>query len=402
MTIRGWWEDKLRGTRAAGAVVQLGASVTCSFAVIEKKNSKLEIISKGSSPSIEEITIPAGTPLSISISGKGILHKRTGWTEGMSEAALLQKVLPNARPQDFYVQHTSPVNDHVIVSVARRSSIDEVLAAFTKNKYQVVSCTLGPFCISSIIPALGLDGIVSEQLCLPGHTITITDGQVDDHIISGNHDAAPLRIGNEDIEPWFIIPFAAATGYFTGNDIAGEISSVSEQAEEWKQKRKFRLSGIALITFLFTVLLANYLVFDHYWKRKQALAVEVSLNDGALGKYTELKKQYDEKMEFLRSTGLLKTSRASFYADRLAMDIPPVIQLTEMNIDPLIKSADDDDLEFEPGAIRVAGSCRQSNELNEWIKIIRKKDWVSNVELINYKQGKNDPAGEFIINVTVR
>ena len=126
-------------------------------------------------------------------------------------------------------------------------------------------------------------------------------------------------------------------------------------------------------------------------------------NQDALQKYARLSSEYEEKMAFLKSSGLLETSRSSFYADRIAVDMPSSIQLTEMNINPRVKqSADEDAMMFKAKEMHIQGNCRQSNELNEWIKLVRKKDWVSEVELLNYKQGKGDAVGTFIIGIKTR
>jgi Tfp pilus assembly protein PilN len=405
MELRKWWEDKLGATRVAGAEIVLqGGALSLSYAVVEKKGSKLGITVSGSAGSLEGLDVLCGMPACISISGKGIIHKRVSCNEDKDTAVLLHKVLPNAMPGDFYVQHTQPLNGHAIVSVARKAMIDELLGGFGKNKMEVVACSFGPFGIGSILPAMNLNETVAEELRLPGHTITIVDGQVENYVPADNNESITyIKVGDDDINASLIVAFSAAAGYFTGNELSAGIDSVSEQAEEYRQKKIFRLAGAGLLIFLFALLLGNYLVFDHYWTKKQELEAKVSSSQGALQEYEKLKMEYDEKMKFLYGSGLLDASRSSFYADRIAADIPAGIQLTEMSINPRVKQAgDENSMIFETKLVHIQGSCRQSSELNEWIKAIRKKEWVSNVELINYKQGKPDPAGEFIIDIKVK
>lgn len=404
MSIVSKWENNLKGARAAGVEVILqGGALEMSYVLLAKKRSKLEISSSGQVRALGELKLPAGTPVGISISGKGIIHKKVTYTEDLSTIALLQKALPNARLDEFYVQHTSPVNDHVIVSVARRSTIDELLNEFKRVKLDIVSCTLGPFCIASLFPAMRLDSLVAEEIRLPGHNLTVVDGHVDHYVPEENTDAGPVEIGGEFIRPSLAVPFAAATGYFVGERLFVNIEKVSALAEEFRQKKMFRFSGAGLLILLFSVLLINYLVFDHYWKKKQSFEIQHAGNQDALQKYAKLNAEYEEKMTFLKGSGLLDPSRSSFYADRIAMDMPSSIQLTEMNIHPRIKqSADENAMKFKAKEIHIQGSCRQSNELNEWIKVLRKKDWVSEVELLNYKQGKGEAVGTFIVGIKTR
>jgi Tfp pilus assembly protein PilN len=400
MRARGWWEDKLKGNSVAGIELRLsGSSLMICYVVLHRKGSKLEIKEKGEATSVNELRLPNSTPVALSISGKGIIHKKVAYSEGMDAGTLLQKVLPNAKPADFYVQRTADVNGSVIVSVARRNSIDELLTEFMNSRSDVVSCTLGPFCISSIITAISG---TNETLRLPGHTIDFAEDVIEQYTSEENSVVDKAAIGDEPVDAALVVPFAAGASCFTGSDLVMDIPVVAASADEFRQGKIFRLAGAGLLIVLFTTLLSNYFLFDHYWKKKQGMEMRSSANMGAVEEYTKLKEEYDRKMQFLQGTGLLDRSQASFYADRIAMDIPEVIQLSEMNISPRERTESENDMQFESRVIRVTGSCRKSNELNEWIKLLGKKEWVRHVELINYKQGKADPSGEFIINIKIK
>lgn len=404
MSLRSKWENKLKGARAAGIEIFLqGGAVEMSYVLLERKRSRLEIASSGSASALSELKLSSGTPVNISISGKGIIHKKVTYTEDLSALALLQKALPNAKLDEFYVQHTQPVNDHVIVSVARKSTVDELLDEFRKMKLEVVSCTFGPFSVSSLFPLMNFDNMVAEEIRLPAHTVTVVDGQVDNYSAEENADPRAVEVGGDFIRSVLLVPFAAAAGYFIGHRLFVNVDRVVEQAGEFRQKKIFQLSGAGFLVLLLSILLINYLVFDHYWKKKQAFEMQYAGNQDALQKYAKLSAEYEEKMSFLKGSGLLETSRSSFYADRIAMDMPSSILLTEMNINPREKrSADENAMEFKAREIHIQGNCRQSNELNEWIKLLKKKDWVSEVELLNYKQGKGDVVGTFIIGIKTR
>lgn len=399
MNLRGWWEDKLKGNCAAGIEIQLHGSVLrIHWVLLAKKRSKLEITASGAAGAISEIQLPPGTPAALSISGKGIIHKKVSHKQEMDAASLLPKVLPNARPAEFYVQWTEPVSHSAIVSVARRSSIDELLNEFKKIKLDIVSCTLGPFCIASILPAAN----EREEIRLPGHTISISEGQVESYMSEENKEAAPVLVDSELAEASLVIPLAAGTEYFTGYSANIDIPHVAEVKDNFRQKKIFRFTGAGLLIILLTTLLINYFLFDHYWKKKQALEAATSANAGAWQKYTALKAAYDEKISFLQGTGLLDASRASFYADRIAKGVPGTIQLSEMNINPCVKTDRENMMQFETDNIRLSGYCKRSDELNEWMKQLGKKDWIHKVELINYTQGKADPSGTFTINIKMR
>jgi hypothetical protein len=404
MSLRSRWESKLKGSRAAGIEMVLqGGAFRISYVLLEKKGSKLDIASSGNIDEAGGIKLPAGTPVSVSISGKGIIHKKVSFTEDLDAEALLHKALPNAKINEFYIQQTQPVNGHMIVSAARRSIIDEVLAGLQKSKLNVVSCTLGPFCISSILSLMETGTLITGEVRVPGHTIIVEEGKPVNYATEENTGALPAEVGGEQISASILVAFAAAASYFMGQGLTVNISSISAQAGELRQKNIFRLASAGLLAFLFTLLLTNYLVFDHYWQKKQSYEAQNAGNQDALKKHAKLRSEYDEKMKFLESSGLLETSRSSFYADRIGIDLPSAIHLLEMNINPREKQpADEDALKFKAKEIHIQGNCRHSSELNEWIKLLKKKEWVSGVELLNYKQGKGDTYGTFSVGIKIK
>lgn len=393
----------LEADRAAGAEVVLGAGEpVVSFALLEKKRSRVSISSSQSGRALNDLTIPAGAPLCISVSGKGIIHKKVFASGEENEAFLLQKILPNANPNDFYIQCVPAANDHVFISVARKNVIDDLLKELASKKLEVISCTFGPFAIAVILPAMQLSSMVSQNILLPGHNLTIGGTEIENYAPSLEPGMTSIRAGEENLRADIAIAYASAISYFTGSEIKVDIPAIRVQADELRQKTIFKKSGAAMLVFFFALLLTNYFAFDHYWKKKQKFESQISVNQGTLQKYNELKASYDEKRKFLEETGLLRSSRSSFYADQVALDIPEAILLTDLTIQPKIKGPDERVVQFDPNTIHVSGTCKRSNELNDWIKLIKNKSWVSEVSLVNYKQDKNDPTGAFTLELTIK
>jgi Tfp pilus assembly protein PilN len=117
----------------------------------------------------------------------------------------------------------------------------------------------------------------------------------------------------------------------------------------------------------------------------------------------KLKKDLNEKSTFMNKMGLLQAGRTSFFADRIAAMIPASIQLKEMNINPLVKNPNDDkDIAFNVNSIVVKGDCKKNTELNEWIKQLKRFDWVNDVTLTNFTQDKEKNMGIFNMELKVK
>ena len=68
---------------------------------------------------------------------------------------------------------------------------------------------------------------------------------------------------------------------------------------------------------------------------------------------------------------------------------------------PEKKTKKDEPAIFLNKIIIVKGNCKKSTELNEWIRGIKKMDWVIEVSVLNYKQENIKDLGEFEIMITI-
>lgn len=378
-----------------------------AFNLIFLKKEKSKVITESSHASVdlEELKriVSPKVPVSLSVNGKGLIHKKVSMGEKDDLAALLHKVFPNTNLQEFYVQHTAPdSSSNVFVSVIRKSIMDEILSQFSQSGYFVVSCALGPFGVASVLPLM--DSPVRNELSFSGHHLSIYEGQVADYRQSDIRSLDPTLIGGEYVKPELVIPFAAALSYFSGFSLANNILTVNEQNEAFRQKAMFQTAGVGVLFFFLISLLVNFFLFSYYDRQKKEYISRVSMSMDMLQRHDTLKKQIEQRQKFLEEAGLLEASRSSYYADRLASDLPSAIRLSQLNVFPFLKSPNETDtkMTFLQKDIRVSGSCRHSTELNEWMKIIKKKDWVGEVAILNYTQDRSQEEGAFSMEIKIR
>ena len=361
-----------------------------NLVVIKKQKTTLVAeLQKEEITSFEEATklIDPKLPLILLINGKGIIHKKVNVNETDTPATLLNKILPNANLDEFIIQQTPVNSNQVFVSVIRLNILTEIVEGLVKNKLTAIfGCFLGPFVVNALLPLMDSNLINNEHLIIANHRLQIREQQITD--ITGTEFAANnILIGNDTISQKTVIAFAGALTYFTGNqDDISNSALLNALKEEFIQKQKFELRGWVALAATFIILKVNYFVFNNYWSKNNEMNSQLLLTQSALQRYDTLKTEFAQKKEFLEQNGLLENSRTSYYADNLAKDLPGSIQWTSVNIHPLKKKKAGDEseiLQFENKMIAVSGNCQRSTELNEWMKQVKKQNWVNDITLVN-------------------
>ncbi|HET6243895.1 MAG: hypothetical protein H0V01_04415 [Bacteroidetes bacterium] len=353
---------------------------------------------------IEELikVVDMNFPIHIVISGKGIIHKKVVLKDGEDENKLLDKILPNAKINDFYVQRTELSGDTVFASIARKNTIDGLLDAFINKGYYFSGISFGPFCINGIIPLLNLS---KDHLLLGNYKLMIFNEWIEDfQENSEQFSSKKISIAGEELNQQAILAFASAFQYFFSfqGKTSFMVPLVKESREELVQKKLFQFTGISALVVFLTILFFNFFLFNYYGDQVQQMNAAFSGKKEQLEIVNELNTKVKEKQDFLEKTGLKGSSKTSFYADRIAFDLPETIQLTHLYLHPSEKKIKKDDpFVFLKNTIVVKGNCKKSTELNEWIRTIKQMKWVNDVSVINYKQENYKEPGEFEIIITI-
>ena len=116
---------------------------------------------------LSELTekIDLAIPVSVVVNGKGVLIKKTSLSIGNG---IVQSVLPNANPNDFYFEHFSTQHNEII-SIVRKETADKIIAELKRLGFKVISISLGFSAINNILPFVKADAlkqIESDSLLL--------------------------------------------------------------------------------------------------------------------------------------------------------------------------------------------------------------------------------------------
>ena len=403
--------DFIKGSAIIGleAIILPDGKVAYNAASLLKSKAAVEITATLERETSEEILtrfLSIKQPVLLVINGKGLLHKKVQFSAQDTTKTLLQKVLPNANEEDFYVQKTHGVLPFVFVSVIRKSVVDGILEDLKTLGASVIGCSLGPFPVQILIPLLDNQNRSDFDLHFSCHHLTFAGNEIHEYsLLPEPGDVSVLHTSAVDLKKDLLLAFATGFHYFidgSGADLA--IPALSKAKEEFRQKQIFNLGGWLLLIAFLSILMLNYFVFNYYWTKKNEISQVVAMNQAEMTKFELLEKEYNEKQQFFEKTGMLEASRTSYYADQLAQNLPPTIQLTLLHVFPLVKklTLEENTMSFVGKTIDVSGLCKKSTELNQWIKIIKAKKWVNEVTLLNFSHDKSKETGEFSIELKIK
>ncbi|HCT31385.1 MAG TPA: hypothetical protein DIW31_11810 [Bacteroidales bacterium] len=384
----------IRGNYVIGVQISFrGNNQNCLYHLIgvKKSRGKLSIVKQIIDiTSIEELVkhIPKNTPIVISIDGKNIIHKF--FQEDVGDKGL-DFVLPNARKEDFYVQ-TSLINDGAYVSVIRREVIDNVIDRLNAFKVIPALINLGPF-VTSCTTFLFDDKVKFKS---EFWEIEAT-GQGISYNPFTSSDSNFIFLNGESIRDFCFPSYALSIAYLADLEIPGiEISL--QLKEEFLFKRAVWLGGWFFLSLVFLILLVNFFIFSNYNDKYQDINNMIQQNQSLLNRNDELKTKYTLERRFIERSGLLETSRFSFYADRISRNISDSIQFTAIRIAPVNdKIRSDKPIVFDEKTIIINGKCSNSQYFNSWKDDLKEENWVESI-LIN-QFGQEEPGKPIIFEL---
>ncbi len=376
--------------------------ISGNYVLLRKKGSSIELEKSSENGSLDELLqqIPPSAPISVSLEGKGIIYKKIEDTEETTKNPL-QFLLPDANEVDFYLFKYPSADGYFYAAAIRKSIIEDITEKFKSHGLFLIKLFLGPFAIYNILPSIRKE---NNLLKLSGYSIEISDYTII-NIKHGEefHDET-IAVGKEAVPSCLLISFASAIDYFL--DQKDELNTIPETehfSREFNHKRLFNVIGFGFLGLVFIVLLINFLLFSNYRNTYNELNSELSSQKNLIERLDTLQNELKQRKEFIIEKGYLRSSRMSFYADRIAYSLPENIVLTKLTLHPLLgKIKMNKEINFNQNTITITGKASNSSLLNQWIKQLQNKyDWIKKIIIVNYTQEEYDSPGNFSIIISI-
>jgi hypothetical protein len=343
-------------------------------------------------------------PVILNYQGKGIIHRAFQDSVKQNFGEALNRVVPSGNENEFHIQLYNSASGNSFVSILRRQQLDELLKEFVEQKIDVIGLVLGNYHLELIVPLTGQTGSINK-LQLPGQELLFEDGNLREiRTTETTEETGAVSIEDKTISAVLFPALAAAMLYFIPlGKITHNNKEIRFLEKEFSNKKAFVTLSRALIVFLLALTLGNFFLFNSYYKEQADLTGELAVYESSLSAYDALNQQLKNKEQFIEASGLQNGSRISYYTDRLLYDMPEEIQLSYFSASPMLKKAEKDSvIRFDPKKVFIKGSCLKSIVLNEWLKLLKTKDFVADAVLENYNQESDHQAGKFDVAVTLK
>ena len=285
-------------------------------------------------------------PLMLCLSGRGVLSKQID-RQRLTDEQVFAHTLPNARPDDFYMQWVAR-EDLTAVSVVRKEVADPYIEELTRGGFEILALNLGPE--------------TAEQ----------------------QENAIKLLLGAETVK----------AGY----------PGLQENYDQVVAKARFQgmlmLSGLVLLL----VLLINFFFFSVYSDKTEKLMRQNNITGAQVKKYQEMEETLQQKAVLIKHAGWTGGYPCAWLTDRLMASKPFDIGISGFTINPLRLSQPSTtvpDEVYETGKIRINGNSGDASTLNNWLHKIRAMNWVKTCDIASYGLNRDISRGEFVIEISI-
>ena len=390
--------------QAAGISIHISTNGSLSISVssVSVENNQLEITKKiPAVPAFGELknTLPAKSFVGINLSGKGILLKRIEKTEELN-ASNFNLILPNANPDDFYIQNFIS-GGHSFISVIRKADADKWIEAATNLGFIPLMLSLGPFPVQNIISQLNVYG---SEIIFNGHIILRDDDNnwTDFRYDESARSLFALKVDLEGINEQAVMSYAAAFQLVLASKLDPIKADVPILETTFSQKiadNRLKVQGFLVLTIFFTLLLVNYAFLSWLNSANTQLAGQVNITAKNTSGIDELKKEIKQNDSIVQVLGWDGGINKSALIDQVASMLPSELTWREVALNPIdiASSRIQKSLIFFQKQIRITGSSEKIIPVNEWIARVKTKPWVKNIQLDSYTFNSELNTGQFTI-----
>ncbi len=345
-----------------------------------KDNEELQIIERRYNlHSLDDIIeLSTNLPIVLTFMGKGILYSSDN-----------DNVLLNNNPDEYYTYKYINNDDQAFTSLTRRDTIDHFIEEFRKAKCNIINVIIGPF-ITSVLYKRVFD---QKTIVINDIVLLYNSDDCINFKKSLSETKESVLVDNEQVPTSELYLFSAGFEYFYPSDKVISIELKEEFDSERNDKKYTKQSEIIIkigvILFLFLIVL-NYLVGYYYTNKSNEKNSSLSVVQENQLFLNMLNEEKNRKTKILNESGFFNTNSISFYINEIGQSVPTEISLTLLDILPLkAKITQNKKIEFNYKEIIIGGISNNTISFDNWLKKLRKFNWLTHIDILEYKQQKN-------------
>lgn len=375
-----------------------GAEETLVYLLLELRKSKnqLLIVNKVKLNSLQELPaqLKKKNPLFVCINTPNILTKKMEGELSGSPEALVNQAFPNIDLNNIYYEIIQQQGEP-IVTLSKKGPVDALLKELADQKVTVSGFSLGLSAVENILPFLE-DGTLHAS----NYRLEVTDGALSSTRTATAPTNLLYTISGLELSSSYLLPFSHILGQLNQKQGVSNFRELNTQLHQgFKNQRVFHQVLKYALSFFIALLLANFLVYNHYHGKVGQLNDQLAATSSQKDELTLLDASVQRKQERVETLSASSNSKATYYLDLFAQHIPASILLNEIKYQPLAKPVrEKKPIMLEEGVLLVSGISKDVDAFSFWIEELEKQDWVNSVETLDYNYvGKT--TSNFLIEI---
>jgi hypothetical protein len=379
---------------------------TISYVLIKKNKKRLEIKLKKVTNNIEDVfsILNKNQIVTITFSGKQVLHKIINTSNEINFEEALKLVLPNSDLTKFYVQKFKLAsNGGLAISVCRVEPVNYILSQFEDKGILVPLAYLGPFTLDCISNLITTDG--NTHTTINDFIFEFREGGI--YMFERNqiNTSNSFNLDGLIVEQEYIIPFSASIAQIMQEGNSRKILNTFNLDENRENFRFSKLTQKVLTASVFLIvliLLLNSIVFIHFYNKNVLLETNLKLNSSEIDSTNKMESIINSRINFLKEANMTEGNKTSFYIDRIIGKKPPEIQLTSLNVFPPAKMETGEHLRFENNSIYITGECKTGFLLTNWMDELKIFNWIESAEVLDFNKSRSESNAAFNIKINLK
>ena len=237
-----------------------------------------------------------------------------------------------------------------------------------------------------------------------GHIISLINKHVWEsyQYKAGEGSGFPVKIDIEIIPEKNILSYSAAFQlalYKRLSVIEVPAEATSAAISEYREEKIFKSRAVIILSLFFILLLVNFLLYNHYNSSNNNLIEKVSKSTSMQSNAKQLEEDLRLKEGLVKALGWNKGIRYAFILDQIGQTVPAAITLTALNINygsALSVHNAQPDISY---SVKISGETPEVRMVNNWIYVLRDKDWVKEVNMNNFEPHPESGQQKFSLTI---
>ncbi|SES20417.1 hypothetical protein [Pedobacter rhizosphaerae] len=372
---------------------------SCRYALLQKKGNAITLdkhkVVEGNLKTILE-SLPKNYPVALTITGKGIVNKSLAVQENHTVEEIFAAAFPAIEKKDFFIQAFREAG-FAWISLLRKTQLEPLLETLKQAGLKIQVVSLGAAVVLQLVDQLEIE---QQLLAFDGHFIQFgQDKSLAGYRYQVIEGIQKIKIGGKQIPEAILIAYAAAFQLMLHDRLAliqADVMQITADFHVFVEHAKLKKKAGIVLFALFASLLLSFILFSYYNGENAKLMEKVGHLSSSADQLAQQQDNIAGNLALLKQLNWNGGYNYGFLLNEIGKTRPRQLWLTEIAMNDY--KTDQEKSERKP-SIKIAGETDNLTAVNNWIFILKEREWVKSVKLSKYQE---DPqTGVYIFNLLI-